>query len=147
MPIGACSRTPPGFWRALRQGHALLRNKEVLAGFPAIATPGHSVGHASFVLSSGAQRIHPGGRGAYSVLVRPIRVLHRSITTGCRSHAPKVYDMLVGRKRAGSASIPFPALAHVERTAGGWREFLIPWIPTSSTPEKTPASTNCATAT
>jgi hypothetical protein len=42
----------------------------------------------------------------------------------------KVYDMLVAEKMLVQGfHYPFPALAHVEKTASGYREVLMPWNP------------------
>jgi hypothetical protein len=43
----------------------------------------------------------------------------------------KVYDMLVAEKMLVQGfHFPFPALAHVEKTATGYREIPVPWNPT-----------------
>jgi hypothetical protein len=40
----------------------------------------------------------------------------------------KIYDMLAAEKMLVQGfHYPFPALAHVERTANGYREVLVPW--------------------
>ena len=108
--------------------------KEVLAGLTAIATPGHSVGHASFVLSSGASSVFIQGDVAHiPVLFVANPGWHASIDQDpvmAEATRRKVYDMLVAEKMLVQGfHYPFPALAHVEKTASGYREVLMPWNP------------------
>jgi len=43
----------------------------------------------------------------------------------------KVYDMLVAdRMRVQGFHYPFPSLAHIEKSGGGYREIMVPWNPT-----------------
>ena len=109
-------------------------DKEVLAGLTAIATPGHSVGHASFVLSSGASSVFIQGDVAHiPVLFVANPGWHASIDQDpvmAEATRRKVYDMLVAEKMLVQGfHYPFPALAHVEKTASGYREVLMPWNP------------------
>jgi glyoxylase-like metal-dependent hydrolase (beta-lactamase superfamily II) len=109
-------------------------DKEVLAGLTAIATPGHSVGHASFVLSSGASSVFIQGDVAHiPVLFVANPGWHASIDQDpvmAEATRRKVYDMLVAEKMPVQGfHYPFPALAHVEKTASGYREVLMPWNP------------------
>jgi glyoxylase-like metal-dependent hydrolase (beta-lactamase superfamily II) len=106
--------------------------KEVLAGLTAMATPGHSVGHASFVLSSGASSVFIQGDVAHiPVLFVANPGWHASIDQDpvmAEATRRKVYDMLVAEKMLVQGfHYPFPALARVEKNANGYREVLMPW--------------------
>lgn len=106
--------------------------KEVLAGLTAVATPGHSVGHSSFVLSSGKSSVFIQGDVAHiPVLFVENPGWHAAIDQDpvmAEATRRKVYDMLVAEKMLVQGfHYPFPALAHVERTANGYREILVPW--------------------
>jgi glyoxylase-like metal-dependent hydrolase (beta-lactamase superfamily II) len=107
-------------------------NKEVLAGLTAVATPGHSVGHTSFVLSSGNRNVFIQGDVAHiPVLFVENPSWHAAIDQDpimAEATRRKIYDMLVSEKMLVQGfHFPFPALAHVERTANGYREVLVPW--------------------
>ena len=57
--------------------------------------------------------------------------LRRSRSGAGRGHRRKVYDMLVAEKMLVQGfHYPFPALAHVEKTATGYREIPVVWNPT-----------------
>lgn len=106
--------------------------KEVVPGLTAVATPGHSVGHTSFVLSSGASSVFIQGDVAHvPVLFVANPGWHAAIDQDpvmAEATRRKVYDMLVAEKMLVQGfHYPFPALAHVERTANGYREVLVPW--------------------
>lgn len=109
-------------------------DKEIVPGLLAVGTPGHSTGHTSFVLSSGASKVfvqsdvshvpelfvrHPNWHGAVDQIPDMAEATRR-----------RVYDMLVADKMPVQGfHYPFPALAHVEKTADGYREILVPWSP------------------
>jgi len=109
-------------------------DKEVLPGVTAVGTPGHTPGHTSHVVTSGASKIyvqadvthapflfarHPGWHAFYDhdpVLAETTR--------------RKVYDMLSAeRMTVQGFHYPFPSVAHVEKTATGYREIPMPWSP------------------
>ncbi|MBN8944132.1 MAG: MBL fold metallo-hydrolase [Rhizobiales bacterium] len=144
MDDGEMSRAPKGrieglFRNTRRIFGALGGNvmpydagKEVVPGLTAVATPGHSVGHASFVLSSGASSVFIQGDVAHiPVLFVANPGWHAAIDQDpamAEATRRKVYDMLVAEKMLVQGfHYPFPALAHVERTASGYREVLVPW--------------------
>ncbi len=146
MDDGEMSRAPKGriegLFRNSRRVFGALggkvttyeEGKEVLAGLTAIATPGHSVGHASFVLSSGASSVFIQGDVAHiPVLFVANPGWHASIDQDpvmAEATRRKVYDMLVAEKMLVQGfHYPFPALARVEKTASGYREVLMPWNP------------------
>lgn len=144
MDDGEMSRAPKGrieglFRNTRRILSALGGNvtpydagKEVLAGLTAVATPGHSVGHTSFVLSSGASSAFIQGDVAHvPVLFVANPGWHAAIDQDpvmAEATRRKVYDMLVAEKMLVQGfHYPFPALAHIERTGSGYREVLVPW--------------------
>lgn len=106
--------------------------KDVVPGLGAVATPGHSIGHTSFVLSSGGKSVFIQGDVAHiPVLFVENPTWHAAIDQDpvmAEATRRKIYDMLVAEKMLVQGfHYPFPALAHVERTANGYREVLVPW--------------------
>jgi glyoxylase-like metal-dependent hydrolase (beta-lactamase superfamily II) len=109
-------------------------NKELAPGLMPIATLGHSIGHTSYVLSSGTSKIyiqsdvtnnpdlfarHPDW-GAYFDQDPAMAVTTRR----------KVYDMLVAEKMLVQGfHYPFPGLAHVEKAEAGYRVVPVAWNP------------------
>jgi glyoxylase-like metal-dependent hydrolase (beta-lactamase superfamily II) len=101
-------------------------DREVAPGVTAVGTPGHSIGHTSFVLSSGADRVfvqsdvnnhavvfskHPEWGGAFDQDPAAAATTRR-----------RVYDMLVAEKMPVQAyHHPFPGLGRVERDGAGYR--------------------------
>jgi len=108
---GLVQEQPPVFCALGGKVTPYEEDKEVLAGLTAIATPGHSVGHASFVLSSGASSVFIQGDVAHiPVLFVANPGWHASIDQDPghgRSHAPKGLRHARGRKDAGSG-LPLP---------------------------------------
>jgi glyoxylase-like metal-dependent hydrolase (beta-lactamase superfamily II) len=147
MDDGNMSRAPKGritevFENARRvmSGEVLKRlrtyawDKDVIPGVLAVGTPGHTPGHSSHVVSSGSSKVyvqadvthapflfarHPGWHAYYDqdpVLAETTR--------------RKVYDMLVAEKMMVQGfHYPFPSVAHVEKTATGYREMPVAWNP------------------
>ncbi|MFT4116558.1 MBL fold metallo-hydrolase [Bradyrhizobium sp.] len=106
--------------------------KEVAPGLTAVATPGHSVGHTSFVLSSGARSVFVQGDVAHiPVLFVENPGWHAAIDQDpvmAEATRRRIYDMLVADKLPVQGfHYPFPALAHIERATNGYREILVPW--------------------
>jgi glyoxylase-like metal-dependent hydrolase (beta-lactamase superfamily II) len=144
MDDGEMSRAPAGriaeqFKNARRVFDALGRKvtqyeagKDVAPGITAVATYGHSPGHTSYVISSGSGKVfvqidvtnvpqlfarNPGWHAAFDHDPKMAEETRR-----------KVYDMLVAEKMMVQGfHYPFPALAHVEKTATGYREIPVPW--------------------
>ena len=106
--------------------------KDVIPGIAAVATPGHTPGHISHIVSSGNAKVYvqadvthvphlfarnPGWHAFYDQ-DGPLAEMTRR----------KVYDMLAAeRMPVQGFHYPFPSLAHVERTATGYREVPMPW--------------------
>ncbi len=143
---GEMSRAPKGriegLFKNTRRVFGALGNKvtpyeagkEVVGGLTAVATPGHSVGHSSFVLSSGASTVFIQGDVAHiPVLFVANPGWHAAIDQDpvmAEATRRKVYDMLAAEKMLVQGfHYPFPALAHVEKTATGYHEVMVPWNP------------------
>jgi glyoxylase-like metal-dependent hydrolase (beta-lactamase superfamily II) len=110
-------------------------DKEVVPGITAVGTPGHTPGHTSLVVASGASSVfvqgdvthapflfarHPGWH--FMLDVDPVQA---------EATRRRVYDRLVAdRLLVQGFHYPFPALAHVEPSGTGYREVLVPWNPT-----------------
>ena len=144
MDDGEMSRAPAGrmtevFQNARRVFDAIGRKvtryeagKDVVPGVTAVATPGHSAGHNSHIVSSGNAKVYiqadvthvpylfarnPGWYAFYDQDPQMAEATRR-----------KVYDMLSAERMAVQGfHYPFPALAHVERTATGYREVAMQW--------------------
>ncbi|MBV9347812.1 MAG: MBL fold metallo-hydrolase [Pseudolabrys sp.] len=148
MDDGEMSRAPKGRMEGLFKnnrrvfsGDILKRvrtydwDKEVAPGITAIATPGHTLGHTSFVVSSGSSKVfvqsdvtnlpalfvrNPGWHANFDQVPDMAETTRR-----------KTYDMLVAEKLMVQAfHYPFPSLAYVEKAGSGYRESLVPWNPT-----------------
>ena len=144
MDDGEMSRAPAGrmqdvFKNARRVFDAIGRKvtpyeagKDVTPGIAAVATPGHSAGHNSHIVSSGKEAVYiqadvthvpylfarnPGWHAFYDQDAALAEATRR-----------KVYDMLSAeRMPVQGFHYPFPSLAHVERTPTGYREIAMPW--------------------
>lgn len=109
-------------------------DKEVIPGVLAVGTPGHTPGHTSHIITSGTSKVyvqadvthapflfarHPGWHAFYD---------HEPVQAEATRR--KVYDMLSAEKMMVQGfHYPFPSVAHVEKTADGYREIPMPWIP------------------
>ncbi|WBU27710.1 MBL fold metallo-hydrolase [Rhodopseudomonas palustris] len=108
--------------------------KDVAPGLLAVETRGHTPGHTSFVLSSGADKVfiqsdvtnvpalfvtHPGWHLMFDQDPAMAETTRR-----------KTYDMLAAEKmRVQGFHFPFPAMGHIEKTADGYRMVPSPWNP------------------
>ena len=138
MDDGEMSRASPGrmtelFANNRRVFDALGRkvtvyrwDQEVVPGVTALGTPGHSIGHTSFIVASGGKRVfvqsdvcnnaavfapHPDWQGFFDQDPAQAAATRR-----------RVYDMLVAEKLPVQAfHFPFPALARIERAGEGYR--------------------------
>jgi glyoxylase-like metal-dependent hydrolase (beta-lactamase superfamily II) len=113
-------------------GTEVVPGNEIVPGLTAVATPGHSAGHTSFVLSSGGKSVFVQGDVAHiPVLFVENPSWHAAIDQDpgmAEATRRRIYDMLVAEKMLVQGfHFPFPALAHIERTANGYREILVPW--------------------
>jgi glyoxylase-like metal-dependent hydrolase (beta-lactamase superfamily II) len=148
MDDGEMSRAPKGRMeqlfannRRVFSGEVLKRlrtyewDKEVAPGVTASGTPGHTLGHTSFVIASGSAKVyvqsdvtnnpalfvrHPGWHASFDQVPQQAEATRR-----------KVYDMLVADKLMVQAfHYPFPGLGHVEKDGEGYRVIPAPWNPT-----------------
>src|ERR1700704_470201 len=147
MDDGEMSRAPKGRMEGLFKnnrrvfaGEVMKRlrtyeeGRDVVPGITAVGTHGHSWGHNSHIVASGSSKVYVQADVTHVpfLFVRnpgwhPMNDQDRG-----RAGAPrrKVYDMLVAEKMLVQGfHYPFPALAHVEKTASGYREVLMPWNP------------------
>ena len=146
MDDGEMSRAPKGrmedlFKNIRRVFDALGRkvtpyewDKEVAPGITAVATPGHTPGHTSYVVASGSSRLyvqsdvtnvpvlfarHPGWHAFFDQDPKMAEETRR-----------KVYDMVSAEKMPVQGfHYPFPALGHVEKEGDGYRVVPVPWNP------------------
>ena len=109
-------------------------DKEVIPGVLAVGTPGHTPGHTSHIVTSGASKVyvqadvthapflfarHPGWHAFYDHEPAQAEATRR-----------KVYDMLAAEKMLVQGfHYPFPSVGHVEKTADGYREIPTLWSP------------------
>lgn len=108
--------------------------KEVAPGLLAVETIGHTPGHTSYVLSSGADKVfiqsdvtndpdlfarNPGWHLVFDQ--DPVQA---------EATRRKVYDMIAAEKmRMQGFHYPFPGLAHLEKDGTGYRWVPAPWNP------------------
>jgi glyoxylase-like metal-dependent hydrolase (beta-lactamase superfamily II) len=108
--------------------------KEITPGITSVNTNGHSWGHNSHIVASGAAKVfvqgdvthvphlfarNPGWHAFYD-------------QDGPKAEATRrrIYDMLAAEKMLVQGfHYPFPGLAHVEKAGTGYREIPMPWNP------------------
>ncbi len=127
--------------RRVMRGEVLKRlrtyewEREIIPGVMAVGTPGHSPGHTCHIITSGANKVYVQGDLTHA----PFLFVRNPGWHPYFDHDPiqaeamrrKVYDMLVAEKMLVQGfHYPFPALAHVEKTATGYREVPVAWNPT-----------------
>jgi glyoxylase-like metal-dependent hydrolase (beta-lactamase superfamily II) len=107
--------------------------QEVIPGIIATGTPGHTPGHTSHIVTSGGSKVYVQGDLTHTSLLARNPGWHPFV-----DHDPvqaertrrKAYDMLVAEKMLLQGfHYGFPALAHVEKTATGYREIPVLWNP------------------
>jgi glyoxylase-like metal-dependent hydrolase (beta-lactamase superfamily II) len=101
-------------------------DREVAPGVTTVGTPGHSIGHTSFVVSSGSARVFvQGDINNQSVVFSKHPEWHGGFDQDpvqASATRRRVYDMLVSEKMPVQAyHHPFPGLGHVERDGTGFR--------------------------
>ena len=101
-------------------------DKEVVPGVTAVGTPGHSIGHTSFVVASGGKRVFVQSDVCNNVFVFAPRPDWHGFFDQDPAQAAatrrRVYDMLAADKVPVQAyHFPFPALRAVEKAGGGYR--------------------------
>ncbi|GJD96688.1 MBL fold metallo-hydrolase [Methylobacterium iners] len=146
MDDGAMSRAPAGrlqdlFRNNRRVFDALGRkvtpyawDREIAPGLTALGTPGHTPGHTSFLLASGGKSLFVQS-DITNVPVLFARqpgwhVMFDQDPAMAEATRRKVYDRIAAeRSLLQGFHYPFPAVAHLEKTAEGYREVLVPWDP------------------
>jgi glyoxylase-like metal-dependent hydrolase (beta-lactamase superfamily II) len=137
MDDGEMSRAPKGrmselFANNRRVFDALGRSvtvyawdQEVAPGVTAVGTPGHSIGHTSFVVASGGKRVFVQSdvcNNAYVFAPRPDwQGFFDQDPAAAAAIRRRVYDMLAAEKMPVQAyHFPFPALARIEKRGDGY---------------------------
>lgn len=110
-------------------------DKEVITGVTAVATPGHTPGHSSHVVSSGSKAVYVQADVTHApFLFARHPEWHFMLDVdpvAAEATRRKVYDMLVAEKMLVQGfHYPFPAAGHVEKSGTGYREVLVNWDPT-----------------
>jgi glyoxylase-like metal-dependent hydrolase (beta-lactamase superfamily II) len=109
-------------------------DREVIPGVLAVATPGHTPGHTSHIVTSGSSTVYVQA----DVTHAPFLFARHPGWHAFYDHDPawaeatrrKVYDMLAAKKMLVQGfHYPFPSAAHVEKTSDGYREIPMPWSP------------------
>jgi glyoxylase-like metal-dependent hydrolase (beta-lactamase superfamily II) len=110
-------------------------NKELAPGLLPIATVGHTLGHTSYVLSSGSSKLY-----IQSDVTNHPDLFARHPEWGAFfdqdpqqavATRRKVYDMLVAdRMLVQGFHYPFPGVARIEKADTGYRVVPMPWSPT-----------------
>jgi len=101
-------------------------DREVAPGVTAVGTPGHSIGHTSFVVTSGSAHVFvQGDVHNQSVVFSKHPEWHAGFDQDpvqASATRRRVYDMLVAEKMPVQAyHHPFPGLGQVERDGAGFR--------------------------
>ena len=108
--------------------------EEIIPGITAVATPGQSPGHTSHIVASGGSKVFVHG----DVTHAPYLFVRNPGWHPFYDHDPvkseetrrKVLDMLATEKMLVQGyHFPFPGVAHIEKTATGYREVPVPWDP------------------
>ncbi len=147
MDDGEMSRAGPGRMEGLFKnsrrvfsGEILKRTstyewgKEIAPGITAVATPGHTPGHTSFVIASGSERMfvfsdvtnrpelfvrNPGWHASFDQIPDQAEQTRR-----------KVLDMLIADNMLVQIfHAPFPARGHMEKDGQSYRFVQAPWSP------------------
>jgi len=110
--------------------------KELAPGITAMATPGHTPGHMSYVIANGNGKAliqSDVTAGAASLFVRNPDWQFMFDTDKVQAVATrkKLYDMAAAEKMMVQGyHFPFPAVAYVEKSGSGYRLVPVPWSPT-----------------
>jgi len=132
----------PQFANARRVFDALGRKatqyesgKEVAPGITAIATPGHTPGHNSFVIASGSDKVLvqidiTAGAASLFALHPDWQFVFDSDKPLAVQTRKKMYDMATADKMLVQGfHFPFPGIGYMEKAGGGYRFVPAPWNP------------------
>jgi glyoxylase-like metal-dependent hydrolase (beta-lactamase superfamily II) len=108
--------------------------KQVAPGMLAVETIGHTPGHTSYVLSSGADKvfIQSDVTNDPDLFARNPgwHLMFDQDPVQAEATRRKTYDMIVAeRMRVQGFHYPFPGLAHLEKDGTGYRWIPAPWNP------------------
>jgi glyoxylase-like metal-dependent hydrolase (beta-lactamase superfamily II) len=146
MDDGEMSRAPEGrmqdVFKGLRRvfdaiGRKVTQyepNKEIIPGITSVATPGHTPGHNSHIIASGTSKVYVQADVTHVPFLfarhPDWHVFYDQDPIMAEATRRKVYDMLSAEKMMVQGfHYPFPALAHVEKTATGYQEIPVAWNP------------------
>jgi glyoxylase-like metal-dependent hydrolase (beta-lactamase superfamily II) len=138
MDDGEMSRAAPGrmtelFANNRRVFDALGRKvttyawgKEIMPGVTAVGTPGHCIGHTSYLVASGGKQLYVQSDVCNNFAVfAPYphwQGFFDQDPAAAAATRRRVYDMLVADKLAVQAyHFPFPALSRIEKQGNGYR--------------------------
>jgi len=101
-------------------------DKEVVPGVTAIGTPGHSIGHTSYIVASGGKRVFVQSdvcNNAFVFAPRPDwHGFFDQDPPQAAATRKRIYDMLVADKLPVQAfHFPFPCLRMIEKSGSGYR--------------------------
>lgn len=107
---------------------------EIIPGITAVATPGQSPGHTSHIIASGDSKVfvHADVTHAPYLFVRNPgwHPFYDHDAVKSEETRRKVLEMLASsRMLVQGYHFPFPGVAHIEKTATGYREVPIQWDP------------------
>ena len=106
--------------------------KEIVPGITTVATPGHTPGHMSLIVASGASKLFIQAdvtNVPYPFARNPgWHVIFDMDGAVAEATRRKVYDMLAAEKMLKQGfHYPFPSLAHIEKNSSGYREVPAIW--------------------
>jgi glyoxylase-like metal-dependent hydrolase (beta-lactamase superfamily II) len=109
--------------------------KEIAPGITSVATPGHTPGHSSHIVSSGGKTLFVQAditNVPYLFARNPgWHLMFDQDAAMAEATRRKTYDMLAADKTMMQGfHYPFPAVAFIEKTGTGYRENMVPWNPT-----------------
>jgi glyoxylase-like metal-dependent hydrolase (beta-lactamase superfamily II) len=109
--------------------------KELVPGITALATPGHTPGHTSFVISSGSAKTivqSDATPGMSWLFIARTDWLANGDTDAplAQQTRRKLFDMIAtDRILFGAYHMPFPGLGYLEKAGDGYRFVPSPWNP------------------
>jgi glyoxylase-like metal-dependent hydrolase (beta-lactamase superfamily II) len=110
--------------------------KELVPGIKAIATPGHTPGHMSYLVSSGPQNLivqsDTTAGMAFLFVKNPDWQLMFDMDKPLAVQSRKrIYDQAVaGKTLVYGFHLPYPGLGYMEKDGNGYRYVAGPWNPT-----------------
>jgi glyoxylase-like metal-dependent hydrolase (beta-lactamase superfamily II) len=147
MDDGEMSRAPKGRMEELFKNNRRVfsgevtkhlrtyeEGKEVVSGITAVGTHGHSWGHNSHIVASGASKVYVQADVTHVPFLfarhPDWHIFYDQDPVMAEANRHKVYDMLVAEKMVVQGfHYPFPSLAYVEKNGTGYREIAVPWNP------------------